>query len=81
MPDAGVDDRLGRIAATLETSVGNHRSNEYARSATGDGQREILAAAIRPMGNTPTGREILTWLASGEASRGSNNQWPLEISV
>ena len=60
-------------------NAGISNLDEYASSATGDGQRELLAAAIRPMGNNPTSEEILSWLATDEASRNSNNTWPLEI--
>ncbi|MCZ4080273.1 hypothetical protein O1W68_20200 [Rhodococcus sp. H36-A4] len=68
--------------ATTENLIKNAgilNLEEYSDNATGDGQRELLATAIRPEGNNPTSAEILKWLASNGSSRNSSNQWPLEI--
>lgn len=66
-------------AAQLIKDAGIADLDGYSHNATGDGQREILAAAIRPEGNNPSSAEILKWLASEGSSRSLNNQWPLEI--
>ena len=68
----------GSVTQLIE-GAGFANLEEYARNATGDGQRELLAAAIRPEGNNPSSAEILEWLASGGSSRDLNNKWPLEI--
>lgn len=65
--------------STLLSEAGVARLDEYSRNATGEGQREALAAALRPEGNNPSRAEILDWLASDASSRDFNNKWPLEI--
>ncbi|WP_206492715.1 hypothetical protein [Rhodococcus sp. KRD162] len=78
-PDPSVRRAATASVTYLIEGAGISNLEEYARNATGDGQRDLLTAAIRPEGNNPSKAEILDWLASGASGRDLNNQWPVEI--
>ncbi|OZE96544.1 TPR repeat region-containing protein [Rhodococcoides fascians] len=67
------------ITTRLIENAGITNLEDYAGAATGDEQRDRLAAAIRPEGNSPTRQDILDWLSSDQSSRDSKNTWPLDI--
>ena len=78
------DDMLQRARAADAISqiiahAGVSNLDEYVRNATGDEQRDVLAAAIRPDGNNPNSEAILDWLASDESARDSRNTWRVEM--
>jgi hypothetical protein len=78
------DDMLQRARAAdaisqIVAHAGVSNLDEYARKATGDEQRDVLAAAIRPDGNNPNSEAILDWLASDESARDSRNTWRVEM--
>lgn len=78
---AGGHDRADAdlVATHLITGAGVSNLDEYTRNATGDGQRDALESTIRPLGNSPSAADILSWLASGDSSSDPKNKWPWRI--
>lgn len=77
--DSALQKQAMLTANTLIADAGISNIDEYSKKATGDTQRNLLSEAIRPPGNNPSREDILKWLASGEASRSSDNRWPTAV--